>query len=150
MNKEGFEKGNLIESVSLNTINLKQNIRDYIDEFYVDKTVVKNEQAYFSFVLGYDLLKDMIKKYDTLECDVNYDFCNKIAEQFLNSNEYKDNTHSAYEMLKKWLESNKEKIEDNYKEHIGFSDTFDNLKIVDAGHRRDEKIALVEHGEKNI
>lgn len=39
-NKQDYENKECIETVSLNTVGLKQNIRDYIDEFYVDKTEV--------------------------------------------------------------------------------------------------------------
>ena len=50
-NEQDYDKKEEIETVSLNTIGLKQNVRDYIDEFYIDKTVVESEKAYFTFVL---------------------------------------------------------------------------------------------------
>ena len=143
-NQQDYINGEEIETVSLNTVGLKQNVREYIDEFYQDKTIVNEDKAYYTFVLGYDLLNDMIKKYETLECDTNYEFCGQVAEKFLSSKEYKDSNHSAYEMLGQWLENNKEQIETDYKDHIGFKDTFGLKRIIDRGYRRGEPIALVE------
>ena len=91
------------ETVSLNTIGLRQNIKDYIDEYYVDKKSVESEKAYFTFVLGYDLLNDMLSKSSTPENDVSYDFCSMVAGEFLQSEEYKNEKYSAYEMLAKWV-----------------------------------------------
>ena len=105
-NKQDYEKKECIETVSLNTVGLKQNIRDYIDEFYVDKTVIESDKAYFTFVLGYDLLNDMLTKSSTPENDVSYDFCNMVAGEFLKSKEYKNEKYSAYEMLEKWVNDN--------------------------------------------
>ena len=64
-NEQDYDKKEEIETVSLNTIGLKQNVRDYIDEFYIDKTVIESEKAYFTFVLGYDLLNNMLSKSST-------------------------------------------------------------------------------------
>ena len=96
--KIDYINGNYNERISLNTIGLKQNIIDYMDEVYVDKAGIESEKGYFTFVLGYDLLNKMIKKYDSLECDINYEFCLNIAEQFLNSDEYSNFNHSSLEI----------------------------------------------------
>ena len=86
--EQDYINGDEIETISLNTIGLKQNVRDYIDEFYIDKSVIESEKAYFTFVLGYDLLNDMLKKSSTPENDISYDFCNMVAEEFLKSEEF--------------------------------------------------------------
>ncbi len=144
--QQDYIDGNYAENVSLNTVGLKQNIKEYIDEVYIDKTDLESEKAYFTFVLGYDLLHDMINKYGVLECDTNYDFCDYVANQFLDSKEYSNFNRSSYEMLQEWLSNNKERIENEYKETIGFEEKNynGNLKILETGFRKDEAIALVE------
>ncbi len=144
--QEDFNENKINERISLNTIRLKQNIKEYIDDVYIDKTDLESEKAYITFVLGYDLLHDMIKKYDVLECDTNYDFCNYLANQFLDSKEYSNFKHSSYEMLQEWLRNNQERIESEYKETIGFEDKIynRNLKIIDKGFRKEQPIALIE------
>ena len=49
-------------------------------------------------------------------------------------------------MLQEWLSNNKERIENEYKETIGFEEKNynGNLKILETGFRKDEAIALVE------
>ena len=144
--QQDYIDGNYAENVSLNTVGLKQNIKEYIDEVYIDKTDLESEKAYFTFVLGYDLLHDMINKYGVLECDTNYDFCDYVANQFLDSKEYSNFNRSSYEMLQEWLSNNKERIEQEYKETIGYEEKVynGNLKILKIGFRKDEPIALVE------
>ncbi len=144
--QQDYIDGNYAENVSLNTVGLKQNIKEYIDEVYIDKADLESEKAYFTFVLGYDLLHDMINKYGVLECDTNYDFCDYVANQFLDSKEYSNFNRSSYEMLQEWLSNNKERIEAEYKETIGYEEKVynGNLKILKTGFRKDEPIALVE------
>ncbi len=154
--KQDHIDGNSTDCVSLNTIGLEQSIKEYIDETYINTNTVTisqwqyerdSESHYFAFVLGYDLLNDMIKKYDTLECDINYDFCNHIAEQFLQTEEYQNPKHSSYDMLCSWVNDNKEKIEAEYKDFIGYEEKVYNdgkFKIIDKGYRNDQPIALVE------
>ena len=149
-NKQDFENKECIETVSLNTVGLKQNIRDYIDEFYTDKSVVESEKAYFTFVLGYDLLNDMLSKSSTPENDISYDFCNMVAGEFLQSKEYRNEKYSAYEMLEKWVNENKDYIKSEYEKFTGVeieskkTRELDNGIVLDVGYRRDEPIALVE------
>lgn len=106
----------------------------------------ESESHYLAFVLGYDLLNGMIQKYNTLECDVNYDFCNHIAQQFLQTEEYKNPRYSSYEMLSQWVNENKDKIEIEYKEFIGLEEKVynGNFKIMEKGFRKDQPVALVE------
>lgn len=149
-NKQDFENKECIETVSLNSIGLKQNIRDYIDEFYIDKSVVESEKSYFTFVLGYDLLNDMLSKSSTPENDISYDFCSMVAGEFLKSEQYKNEKHSAYEMLEKWVNENKNYINEEYAKFTGVNviskktRELDNGTILDVGYRRNEPIALVE------
>ena len=149
-NKQGLENKECIETVSLNSIGLKQNIRDYIDEFYVDKSVVESEKSYFTFVLGYDLLNDMLSKSSTPENDISYDFCSMVAGEFLKSEQYRNEKHSAYEMLEKWVNENKNYIKEEYAKFTGVNviskktRELDNGTILDVGYRRNEPIALVE------
>jgi len=111
----------------------------------------ESEKAYFAFVLGYDLLHDMLSKSSTPENDISYDFCNMVAGEFLKSEEYKNEKHSAYEMLEQWVNDNKEHIKEEYSKFTGVENEskktreLDNGMIVlDVGYRRNEPIALVE------
>lgn len=149
-NKQDYINGDEIECVSLNTIGLKQNIKEYIDEFYLDKKELESEKAYFTFVLGYDLLNDMLSKSSTPENDISYDFCNMIANEYLKSEEYRNEKYSAYEMLEQWVNDNKDYIKSEYSK---FTETevetnqtrqLENGLVLDVGYRRNEPIALVE------
>jgi len=84
-----------------------------------DKYDVEKEISYLNFVLGYDLLNDMLKKSDTPECDVSYDFCDYVSRHFIVSEEYRNEKFSTYEMLQTWINKNKDKLETKYKSFIG-------------------------------
>ena len=147
--KQDFENKECVETVSLNTVGLKQNIRDYIDEFYI--SVIESEKAYFTFVLGYDLLNDMLSKSSTPENDVSYDFCNMVAGEFLKSDEYKNEKYSAYEMLEKWVNDNKDFIKEQHSLFIGETPEQNKTRklgngmyVMDVGYRNKQPVALVE------
>lgn len=144
-NQQNYINGENIETISLNTIGLKQNIKDYIDDVYIKDRNIESEKAYFTFILGYDLLNDMLSKSDTTECDINYDFCNLIANRFLQSEGYKNTKYSAYEMLQEWLSDNQEIIQSEY---LCYSHK-DNKCILETGKRNSDKVALVEHQFKD-
>ena len=117
--KKDYENKESIEVVSLNTIGLKQNIKEYIDETYMMKDIdVPSERAYLNFVLGYDLLQDMLKKSDKPECDISYDFCDYVSGKFMKSEEYRNTRYSTYEMLESWLKTNKSKINKEYNKYL--------------------------------
>ena len=148
-NEQDYINGDEIETISLNTIGVKQNVRDYIDEFYIDKSVIESEKAYFTFVLGYDLLNDMLKKSSTPENDISYDFCNMIAEEFLKSEEYKNVKYSSYEMLESWVNDNKNFIKNQHDLFVGESSSNKTRKlgngmyVIDVGYRKEQPVALV-------
>ena len=148
-NEQDYINGDEMETISLNTIGLKQNVRDYIDEFYIDKSVIESEKAYFTFVLGYDLLNDMLKKSSTPENDISYDFCNMIAEEFLKSEEYKNEKYSSYEILESWANDNKNFIKNQHDLFVGESSSNKTRKlgngmyVIDVGYRKEQPVALV-------
>lgn len=148
-NEQDYINGDEIETISLNTIGLKQNVRDYIDEFYIDKTVIESEKAYFTFVLGYDLLNDMLKKSSTPENDISYDFCNMVAEEFLKSEEYKNEKYSSYEMLESWVNDNKNFIKNQHDLFVGKTSSNkirklgNGMYVIDVGYRNEQPVALV-------
>ena len=148
-NEQDYINGDEIETISLNTIGLKQNVRDYIDEFYIDKSIIESEKAYFTFVLGYDLLNDMLKKSSTPENDISYDFCNMIAEEFLKSEEYKNEKYSSYEILESWVNDNKNFIKNQHDLFVGKSSSNKTRKlgngmyVIDVGYRKEQPVALV-------
>lgn len=150
-NKEDFDKKEPIETVSLNTINLKQNIKNYIDEFYVNKELANQEKMYFAFVIGYDFLNDEFKNSPSPECDLTYGFCNKIAEDFMNSDDYKYENQSAYELLEKYIKENKFEIMKKYEQFIGVENVYfqDNRKLLETGNRGEQPVALLEWKKAN-
>ncbi len=117
--KRDYENKESIETVSLNTIGLKQNIKEYIDDTYMMKDIdVSSERAYLNFVLGYDFLQDMLKNSDKPECDISYDFCDYVSAKFMKSEEYRNTRHSTYEMLEQWIRDNKNLIQYEYNDVI--------------------------------
>lgn len=149
-NKQDYINGEYIEGISLNKEGIKKNIKEYIDETYspeINKNSnYESEKAYFTFVLGYDLLQDMLKNSTVQECDSVYDFCNYEAERFLESNEYQNLKYSGYEMLTEWVDKNKETIFADYREMTGGEPKLynGNMVIIDKGYRKDQPVALIE------
>lgn len=141
--------GNYIEQVSLCNDNIKNYIKEYIDDNLYDETIDKeNDESYITFVLGYDILRDIMKDSPMPECDVNYDFCSRITNEFIQSDYYKDSSHSMYDMLTNWINDNKQYIQDRYDKYVGKESknrSLDNgMYIIDLGYRKTQPIALVE------
>ena len=61
---------------------------------------------YNVFVLGYDLLHDIL---NGIECDVAYNICESIYEDFVNS-DYNDLSRSEYEGLSKYIQAHMDEI----------------------------------------
>ena len=101
----------------------------------------QSEVSYIAFVLGYDFLNEMLTNSEVKECDVNYDFCNYLANKFLETDYYKNERNSTYDDLREWIEDNTVIIKS---EHLFFTDQ-DNKVIIETGKRNDEPVALVEH-----
>ncbi len=141
-----FEMKEPIETVSLNTIGLKQNIKEYIDDYCYNKGIIDEEHSYFAFVLGYDLLNEEFKNSPSPECDITYDFCIKIADNYLKSDYFKDTTHSGYEMFVKYVNENKFQILKDYEKFIGEKNLYfkDNKKVLETGLRGETPVALIE------
>jgi len=141
-----YENKECRETISLNTIGLKQNIKEYIDETYDMKNIdVPSERAYLNFVLGYDFLQDMLKKADKPECDISYDFCDYVSAKFMKSEEYRNTRYSTYEMLEQWIKDNKNLIQYEYNDFIGKEyETYNEKTILLTGERNGQPIALIE------
>lgn len=63
-----------------------------------------NGTDYMIFVLGYDLLQKELTSYDDCSCDLAYETCCDIYNEFLNSEEAEQDK-SEYECLQDWIES---------------------------------------------
>lgn len=61
---------------------------------------------YYVFILGYDLLHDVL---DGIECDVAYDFCSNLWDDFCGS-PYNDYNRSGYVCLAKYIEAHMDEI----------------------------------------
>ncbi len=128
---------NVIEQVNDNVIMSKKNY---------DK---ESEKSYIAFVLGYDLLNNKLQNSSFPECDICYDTCSSLAEHFINSEEYKNTNHSAYEMLQEWIDKNSNLINEYIEvEEKNKTRQLDNgMYVIDVGYRREQPIALVQRGE---
>ena len=69
---------------------------------------------YYLFVLGYDLLHDVL---GGIECDIAYDICEQVYKDFEKS-EYKSLNVSVYVGLLKYIEANKDEIKRKVEEEI--------------------------------
>lgn len=99
-----------------------------------------SEIQYVAFVLGYDLLNNMINKSGNAECDIAYDFCMDKSKEFINTEYYKNEKYSTYEMLEKWVNYNRDRIQSEFLCYTGL----ENKVIIENGFRKEEPIALVE------
>lgn len=104
------------------------------------------EKSYYIFILGSDLVSDLIKKYDYKENDINYEFCSNLATKFMESREYQNKSKQAYSQLELWVDINKSDIEELYRETIGYKEKVynGNTIIIDKGYRNTDKVALLE------
>lgn len=101
----------------------------------------ENEVNYITFCLGYDVLNHTFNNSEVQECDQVYDFCDYLARKFIETDYYKNERRSTYEMLQEWVNDNKDIIQSEYLYFAGV----DNKKIIETGKRNDTPIALVEH-----
>lgn len=62
--------------------------------------------SYYIFVLGYDLLHDVL---DGIECDVAYELCTEIFNDFSESI-YDNPNHSGYECLEEYIHTHMNEI----------------------------------------
>lgn len=79
-----------------------------------DKYIKDNDVNYIAFCLGYDLLNNRLSQAENNECDLVYDFCNYLANKFVETDYYKNEWKSCYDNLREWLEDNKEIIQSEY------------------------------------
>lgn len=110
-----------------------------------EKYQEQSEVSYIAFILGYDLLNEMITNSEVKECDINYDFCNYLAKKFIETDYYKNEWKSTYDNLKEWVEDNTDIIKS---EHLFFTGQ-DNKVIIEIGKRNNEQIALIEENKNN-
>lgn len=85
------------------------------DNVIMGKTIWnrRNEINYFAWVIGFEMLdfvkQDVIymdEKLKICECDSLYDFCNYVANNYIDSEEYKNLKYSGYEMLYEYIKNN--------------------------------------------
>jgi hypothetical protein len=60
-------------------------------------------KSYIIFILGYDLLNEDLRESEESECDLAFEKCEKLADEFLNSR-FNLSTKSLYECIKDFLE----------------------------------------------
>lgn len=77
------------------------------------------EKEYIQFILGYDLLNKFFSNNKVSDCDVVYDFCEKLSTKFMNTYYYKNEKLSMYEALDNWVKENKNNIKKDYYELAG-------------------------------
>ena len=67
-----------------------------------------DEKNYTIFVLGYDFLNNEIANSKEPECDLAYEKCSKIADDFLHSS-FNDENKGLYDCIKDYLDNGKYK-----------------------------------------
>lgn len=65
---------------------------------------MKENKDYIIFILGYDLLQDYFLDSKETECDLIYEKCSKIADDFLSS-EYNSNNKNLYDCIADYIKS---------------------------------------------
>lgn len=68
------------------------------------QVIMEEEKAYIMFVLAYDLLQEEFKNSSEPECDLVFEKCNNMAEDFLKS-EFNTNTKGLYDCLADYVQS---------------------------------------------
>lgn len=103
-------------------------------------------QNYYAFVLGYDFWNDIFKDSSSPECDVTYEFCNKVASDYLKSEYFKNTNYTGYEMFEKYITDNRFQILKEYEKFIGEENIYfkGNKKLLAVGTRKNQPVALVE------
>lgn len=81
------------------------------------KNAIK-EYNYLVFVLGYDLLQKYITKQDEQACDVAYEFCNDVVNEFLKSDNYRYQDKDTYSCLEEWIADNKKYIDKIWNDEV--------------------------------
>ena len=66
-----------------------------------------DDQAYWTYVLGYDFLQDYFKNSSEPECDLTFEKAWKIADDFMHSEEFQDTSKSGYDALVDYLKNKK-------------------------------------------
>lgn len=76
----------------------------------VNISMKNNGTAYMIFVLGYDLLQKELASYNDCPCDLAYEICCDIYNEFLDSEEAEQDK-SEYECLQEWIENHQGTID---------------------------------------
>ena len=147
-NKDGLniylkycKDNNINKSTIDNTVGLDTPTLEFLFKESQDNIINgDSEIKYIAFVMGYDLLNDMLAKSTANECDRVYDFCNYLANKFIDTDYYKNEKYSTYEMLDSWINDNKDIIKSEYL----FFMEIENKVILKNGFRKDQAIALIE------
>ncbi len=147
-NKEGLnmylkycKDNNINKSTIDNIVGLDTPTLEFLFKESQDNIINRDSEIqYVAFVMGYDLLNDMLTKSTANECDRVYDFCNYLANKFIDTDYYKNEKYSTYEMLDSWINNNKDIIKSEY---LSFME-IENKVILKNGFRKDQAIALIE------
>lgn len=118
------------------------NVMNYLEKDKTQDKIQDNNSdiAYFTFVLGYEMLNDMLTNSRAPECDICYEFCDIQARKFIDSKYYQDNKKSSYDALRNWVNDNYEIIKSNFLQYS----SIDYKIILDKGVTKDMPVALVE------
>ena len=73
--------------------------------------------SYIAFVLGFDLISCVLSD-SMIACDEAYDYCVKLAEEFIGS-EYDDALDPVYDCLRAFVNDKLEEIEKDVEESYG-------------------------------
>lgn len=68
------------------------------------------DTSYMIFVLGYDLLQQILTEVEDCPCDWAYRVCERVYDEFLKSEENLQDK-SEYECLQDWIANHMERVE---------------------------------------
>lgn len=68
-----------------------------------------DNDEYMVFVLGYDLLQKLLWEKLNLPCDIAFEVCERVYDDFVKSEENQQ-SKSEYECLQDWVQNNEGKI----------------------------------------
>lgn len=111
-----------------------------------DKYIKDNEVNYIAFCLAYDLLNDRLSKSENNECDLVYDFCNHLANKFVETEYYKNKWKSTYDNLQEWVNDNIDIIKSEQLVYFKLDDKL----ILETGERRGTPVALVKRENEQV
>ena len=116
-------------------------IMKYFGKYKEIEKKIDYDKSYFTFVLGYEMLNNMLSNSKAPECDVCYDFCEMQVKKFMLSQEYLNSNISAYDALRNWINERYDIIKSEFLQYSSIDYKF----ILEKGKIKNMPVALIEN-----